>query len=41
MGPNVIFGNAIGDPNMQAIVELWRPRFTIKTVSILEELSWR
>ena len=41
MGANVIIANAMGDPNAMALVEAWRPRFTIKTVTSIEEVPWQ
>lgn len=39
MGPSVIFRNALGEPEACAMTEEWRPRFTVKSVSVIEEFS--
>jgi len=41
MGPNVIFANAIGDPNAQAIVNEWRPTFRVTWISKKEFETWQ
>lgn len=41
MGPTVIYANAAGDPEAQAIVAAWQPRFKVMIVSHLAELAWQ
>lgn len=41
MGPDVIFRNAIGDTEAQAMTEEWRPKFNVVVLSkVQEDSSW-